>query len=1128
MTWERPGRDSASTRRFAVESVPRTEAAGNFTRGARRRAARFALCGLIGLGLFGGAVPPSGNAQAWSVRGDRDALALHHGQYVLNRAFGDMDDSVFVLTQPDAAAPRAVTVAELADALLRYDVVFFGELHGHPGVHLQQMRLLRALYERDPRIVLSLEQFERDTQPVLDDYLAGRIGERTLIDKGRAWDNYPTSYRPLVTFARQHDLPVIAAEAPTWTIVCIGQQGADILHEFTPEERGWVARDLHMDSGKYREKFQQFESGSATHGGGGSNSPEAQAKSERSFTAQVARDDTMAESIFLARQKYPGRRILHLNGTFHSAAFLGTVERLRLRDPTLRIAVIEPVEVEDPKAPAFAQQQRRDGTALLLLYPSPPEFAEGEDPSDFIRSIMAKRKANPCKYELPSAGAGPGPAADGPPVIHHDLSAHLDPNEHRIEVQDEMTIPAVLVTEQLRLSLDAGLAPTHAGPGPRLRRMQQRATAGEAGMDRTDDELQPSIPVNLYRVEGATPGRDLHLEFHYQGIIDNPVTAPAAQSGRGFSESPGLIETRGVYLAGSSHWVMEIPETLITYRLQTDLPPGWKSVSEGVRDTAAAQPIGRGRVHETWRVDTPTQQVHLIAAVFSEFERAAGPVKAYAFLRTPDEALAARYLDATAQYLQMYDALLGPYPYGKFALVENFWETGYGMPSFTLLGEQIIRFPFILTSSYPHELLHNWWGNGVFVDVRGGNWCEGLTAYLADHLMQEQRGQGSADRRDILQRVTDYVTPQNDFPLREFRARHDAATEAVGYGKGAMVWNMLRERVGDARFVASLRRFYRDNRFKPASFSDIRRSFEATTGENLEAFFHQWIDAAGTPELALSDATRSGHRVTLRLTQVQPGRPLALDVPIAIQTARGVEMRRIALSQTQAATSASFDLDAPATRIDVDPEFQVYRRLSPLETTPSLSRAFGAEHVLIVVAAAERDGVYAPLLKAWVHGGVEVASDRDLAKLPDDRPVWIMGRSNRFLADVDAALRPHQASIRDGVLRIEDASYAADKSIVATARNPTNPTAVLIFLSAPSAAAAAALARKLPHYGKYSWLIFGGDAADNEGKGEWAPLDSPLRHVFDPGAAVTPLPGRKALVDATFLQGLSALRVGSP
>ena len=69
----------------------------------------------------------------------------------------------------------------------------------------------------------------------------------------------------------------------------------------------------------------------------------------------------------------------------------------------------------------------------------------------------------------------------------------------------------------------------------------------------------------------------------------------------------------------------------------------------------------------------------------------------------------------------MYEELLGPYPWSRFSVVENFWETGYGMPSFTLLGPKVIRFPFLLHSSFPHELLHNWWGNGVYLADDDGN-----------------------------------------------------------------------------------------------------------------------------------------------------------------------------------------------------------------------------------------------------------------------------------------------------------------------------------------------------------------------------------------------------------------------
>ena len=79
------------------------------------------------------------------------------------------------------------------------------------------------------------------------------------------------------------------------------------------------------------------------------------------------------------------------------------------------------------------------------------------------------------------------------------------------------------------------------------------------------------------------------------------------------------------------------------------------------------------------------------------------------------------------------------------------------MPSFTLLGSQVLRLPFIPYTSLPHEILHNWWGNGVWIDYDGGNWSEGLTAYLSDHLMKELRGEASDYRRKALQRYGDFA-----------------------------------------------------------------------------------------------------------------------------------------------------------------------------------------------------------------------------------------------------------------------------------------------------------------------------------------------------------------------------------
>ena len=264
----------------------------------------------------------------------------------------------------------------------------------------------------------------------------------------------------------------------------------------------------------------------------------------------------------------------------------------------------------------------------------------------------------------------------------------------------------------------------------------------------------------------------------------------------------GIISKEGVFLAGVSHWCPQFGEGLITFTLEVNLPRDWDVVSQGERTSHQVE----GDVKcVTWRCEHPQEEIFAVAARFFEYSRAAGDIELMVFLREEDRKIADTYLAAAARYLDMYEKMIGPYAYKKFALVENFWETGYGMPSFTLMGPKVIRLPFIVYTSYPHEILHNWWGNGVFPDSGSGNWSEGLTAYLADHLMQEQRGTARRYRRDVLQKFADYVSQGKDFPLTKFRSRHSTATEAIGYGKALMFFHMLRTELGDDAFVKGLR-----------------------------------------------------------------------------------------------------------------------------------------------------------------------------------------------------------------------------------------------------------------------------------------------------------------------------------
>lgn len=309
------------------------------------------------------------------------------------------------------------TLQQVADELSAYDVVFFGEFHRHPGNHLAQMQLFEALHRRHADMTLSLEQFERDTQPLVDQYLAGEIGERVLIEEGRGWPNYTQSYRPLVEYARDNGLPVLAANAPKDIVVCVGRKGAELLDEIPEPDRSWVAAELHLDDGAYKDKYFAQIGNSYSHGGVQKDedeeevepeelSPQMRAMLMKSFSAQVTRDDTMAESIAMHLGENPGRKVMHLDGHFHSASHLGTVERLKMRMPDLKVAVVNPIAVEDKDAPAWTDEDAATGDFLLLIREMPESFVDKDREYEFQRDVLKKRMDYECNYGAQAAPEG--------------------------------------------------------------------------------------------------------------------------------------------------------------------------------------------------------------------------------------------------------------------------------------------------------------------------------------------------------------------------------------------------------------------------------------------------------------------------------------------------------------------------------------------------------------------------------------------------------------------------------------------------------------------------------------------------------------------------------------------------
>ena len=699
-------------------------------------------------------------------------------------------------------------------------------------------------------------------------------------------------------------------------------------------------------------------------------------------------------------------------------------------------------------------------------------------------------------------------------LVNHNLTVKINPIKSEILVIDSIEL---LGGQEKIFLLNSNLVPTSFSDNIKLIKIKDRAQGSDIGMDRDGENTKEGLKLTQWKIES----NDSKFVISYKGKINAGMDASKANYQRGFSQTTGIISDKGTYLGGSTYWIPFFEKSLLTYKLTTTLPANWKNVSQGKR---IYENINNEQHTDTWYCDKPQEEIFLIAAAFTEYAYTMNNgIKAMAFLRTPDEGLANKYLEVTEQYMEMYQSMLGRYPYSKFALVENFWETGYGMPSFTLLGEKIIRFPFILHSSYPHELLHNWWGNSVYVDFKTGNWCEGTTAFMADHLIKEQRGAGEEYRRSTLQKFSNLVSNKTDFPLTKFHSRSDGPSEAIGYGKALMMWQMLRRKLGDKLFIKGMRLFYKNNQYKTASYSNIREAMEEVSGLDLKAFFAQWTNRIGAPELEIVEINKDifggKERINIKLAQIQKADAFDIDVPINIVTTQGIET--FVFNMNQKEQSFQINLKNKALKLVVDPQYDIFRILDPNEVPPTLSKIWGSPQNTIVLpskVSKSQLAIYQSFAQKWKdtdNDQFEIIFDKDIQELSTNTTNWILGFENKFATQLNQQLSNYQSKFTKDSVWIEKTKLAIksnDFIFTLFAQNNTNNQSILINID--NEKAIDGLIRKLPHYGKYSYLAFSEDEPTNIAKGNWPIINSPLVKVFDKkGQKLSAIVKRSALAE---------------
>jgi aminopeptidase N len=580
------------------------------------------------------------------------------------------------------------------------------------------------------------------------------------------------------------------------------------------------------------------------------------------------------------------------------------------------------------------------------------------------------------------------------------------------------------------------------------------------------------VEVDGVRVELKHQGGDTVIDLPDSGIhrivfdMHGKVPARDEENTRELTSSSAAD---GVYLPGYDGWIPHPAGMPMRYQLAVSVPITQRAVVTG---KLIDEQLGDNTYRASF-VSTPFgESPSLFAGPYQLHERQLQglSLRSYFHAELADQADA--YLDKAEEYIQRYQTSVGDYPYADFHIVSAPLPVGLGFPNLAYVDRRIVPLPFMRSRSLAHEVLHNWWGNGVAVDYASGNWAEGLTTFMADYALERDKGEAAA-RAMRVKWLRDYAAlpTARDQPVRDFRSKQHQAAQVIGYNKGAFIFHMLSLEIGQPAFDRGIRDFWRKHRFARASWSHLQVAFEQAAGRQLDWFFRQWLDREGAPRLSLGshrvDTVDGAYRTRIEILQPVPGYRFRLDG--LLTTTTGVERRRLNIENRL--THLEWITPGRPLSIQLDPQNDLFRRLQTSETPPIL-RDITLNPATVTLIGSDQSA-FSEIAQSLASRLLDNAP-RFLApgQSPGPtQPLLLITSADRLAGQLEQL----QLQVPD---ELPDIKYGA----AAWTARLANNTPVLV-ISAESVVQLQALLRPLPHYGGQSYVLF--DSGRAQSRGLW-------------------------------------------
>lgn len=343
--------------------------------------------------------------------------------------------------------------------------------------------------------------------------------------------------------------------------------------------------------------------------------------------------------------------------------------------------------------------------------------------------------------------------------------------------------------------------------------------------------------------------------------------------------------------------------------------------------------------------DKPLETLNLIASknYIVNSKNISDGLKLSTYFYKTDTHLSSLYFDKSEEYFNLYRSMFGFLPYKSFSIVETPFPAGYSMPTFTLIGKQIISKDFVLDNSLGHEIAHQWFGNYVY-SPSIGNWVEGMTTFYSDYLYAKNNKKDIDYRKDILVKYNSYVNSNNETALIEFKHKTKESKNAIGYGKATFFFYMLEEKIGKKAFEKGTRELLNKYPHKVATYKNIREIYEGASGKKLLDFFTKWVYKKGAVDFNLENIKLSYIKNKYILEFDVKSNNMVENLPISICSDEECFSLELDLSKKH----PRIEMDIEPSKIIVDENYEVFRKLHVKEIPPVISKILEGNALVVI------------------------------------------------------------------------------------------------------------------------------------------------------------------------------------